>query len=40
MCILFFIPGTPKDLLTYIGFLLPIPPMKFILIATFLDFHL
>lgn len=38
MCILFFIPGTPKDLLTYIGFLLPIPPMKFILIATFFRF--
>lgn len=38
MCILFFTPGTPKDLLTYIGFLLPIPPIKFILIATFLRF--
>ena len=35
MCILFFTPGTPKDLLTYIGFLFPIPPIKFILIATF-----
>lgn len=38
MCILFFTPGTPKDLLTYIGFLFPIPPIKFILIATFLRF--
>ena len=35
MFILFFIPGTPKDLLTYIGALLPIKPIKFILIATF-----
>lgn len=33
--ILFFIPGTPKDLLVYIGGLLPIKPFKFILIATF-----
>ena len=35
MCILFIIPGTPKDLLTFLGGLLPIKPLKFILIATF-----
>ena len=35
MIILFLIVGTPKDLLTYIGGLLPISPIKFILIATF-----
>lgn len=33
--VLFLIVGTPKDLLTYIGGLLPINPIKFILIATF-----
>lgn len=33
--VLFLIVGTPKDLLTYIGGLLPISPIKFILIATF-----
>ena len=38
MFILFFIPGTPKDLLVYIGGLLPIRPLKFILIATFARF--
>ena len=36
--ILFFIPGTPKDLLTYLGGLLPIKPIKFILISTFARF--
>ena len=30
MLILFLIPGTPKDLLTYIGGLLPIKPIHFI----------
>lgn len=35
MLILFLIPGTPKDLLVYIGGLLPIKPSKFILISTF-----
>lgn len=35
MFILFFIPGTPKDLLVYIGALLPIKPLRFILISTF-----
>lgn len=34
MLILFLIPGTPKDLLTYIGGLLPIKPIHFILIST------
>ncbi len=32
--ILFFIPGTPKDLLTYISALLPIKPLDFIVIST------
>lgn len=32
--ILFFIPGTPKDLLTYIAALLPIRPLDFIIIST------
>lgn len=36
--IAFFIPGTPKDLFTYIGGLLPIKPIKFLLIATFARF--
>lgn len=35
MFILFFIPGTPKDLLVYMGGLLPIKPLRFILISTF-----
>ena len=38
MTILFFIPGTPKDLLVYIGGLLPIKPSRFILISTFARF--
>lgn len=38
MIILFFIPGTPKDLLQYIGALLPIKPIRFILISTFARF--
>lgn len=33
--ILFFIPGTPKDALTYIAPVAPIHPVKYILIATF-----
>lgn len=33
--ILFFIPGTPKDALTYIAPIAPIHPLKYILIATF-----
>ncbi|MDR0979099.1 MAG: VTT domain-containing protein [Lachnospiraceae bacterium] len=36
--ILFLIPGTPKDLLVFIGGLLPINPFKFILISTFARF--
>ena len=33
--ILFLIPGTPKDLLVYIAGLLPVQPLRFILISTF-----
>ncbi|MDO4282285.1 MAG: VTT domain-containing protein [Clostridia bacterium] len=36
--ILFFIPGTPKDLFTYIGGMIPIKPLKFLLISTFARF--
>lgn len=36
--ILFFIPGTPKDLLTYIAALLPIKPLEFIIISTIARF--
>ena len=35
MVILFLIPGTPKDLLVYIAGLLPIKPLRFVLISTF-----
>lgn len=38
MFILFLIPGTPKDLLVYIAGLLPIKPMRFILISTIARF--
>ena len=38
MIVLFLIPGTPKDLLVYIGGLLPIKPSRFILISTFVRF--
>ena len=38
LLILFLIPGTPKDLLVYIGGLLPIKPIRFILISTFARF--
>ena len=38
MIILFLIPGTPKDLLLYVGGLLPINPLRFILISTFARF--
>lgn len=38
VCILFFIPGTPKDLMVYLGGLLPIKPIRFILISTFVRF--
>lgn len=38
MLILFLIPGTPKDLLVYIAGLLPIKPLKFIIISTFARF--
>lgn len=36
--ILYFIPGTPKDIFTYIGGLIPIKPMNFLLISTFARF--
>ena len=35
MLILFLIPGTPKDLLAYLAGLLPVNPLRFILISTF-----
>lgn len=38
LLILFLIPGTPKDILVYIAGLLPINPLKFILISTFIRF--
>ena len=34
MIILFMVPGTPKDLLVYIAALLPIKPIRFILISS------
>lgn len=36
--ILFILPATPKDLLVYIGGLLPVKPWRFILISTFVRF--
>ena len=38
LCVLFFLPATPKDLFVYIGGLLPIKPLRFILISTFVRF--
>lgn len=38
LCLLFFIPGLPKDIIVYVGGLLPIKPLRFILIATFMRF--
>lgn len=38
LLILFLIPGTPKDLLVYLGGILPIKPVRFILISTFARF--
>jgi len=38
MIILFFIPGTPKDLLTYVAGLLPVRPVRFSLFATIARF--
>ena len=35
MLILFLIPGTPKDLLVYVAGLLPIKPLRFLIISTF-----
>lgn len=36
--ILFFLPGTPKDLLVYIAGLLPIKPSRFFILSTFARF--
>ena len=36
--ILFFIPGTPKDLFVYLAGLLPVNPVKFLMISTFARF--
>ena len=38
LCVLFFLPATPKDLFVYIGGLLPVKPIRFILISTFVRF--
>lgn len=38
LLILFLIPGTPKDLFTYVAGLLPIKPSHFFLISTFCRF--
>lgn len=38
LCVLFFLPATPKDLFVYVGGLLPIKPPKFILISTLVRF--
>lgn len=38
LCILFFLPATPKDLFVYIGGLLPVKPLRFILISTLVRF--
>ena len=38
MIILFVLPGTPKDLLVYLGALLPIDPVRFIIITTLARF--
>lgn len=36
--LVFFIPGTPKDLFVYIAGILPIKPVKFLMISTFARF--
>ena len=38
MLILFLIPGMPKDILVYIGGILPVKPSRFLAIATFARF--
>lgn len=38
MLVLFLIPGTPKDFLIYIAGLLPLKPMRFLMISTFARF--
>ena len=38
LCLIFLLPGIPKDLFVYIGGLLPVKPLRFILIATLVRF--
>lgn len=38
LCLIFLLPGTPKDLFVYLGGLLPVKPLRFILIATLVRF--
>lgn len=38
LCLLFFLPASPKDLFVYVGGLLPVKPIRFILISTFARF--
>lgn len=38
LCVLFMMPASPKDLMVYLGGLLPIKPLKFILISSFVRF--
>lgn len=38
LCLVFLLPGTPKDLFVYLGGLLPVKPLRFILIATLVRF--
>lgn len=38
LIIIFFIPATPKDFLVYLGGILPVKPLHFILISTFARF--
>lgn len=38
MIVLFLIPGTPKDILVYLAGMLPIKPLRFILISTLIRF--
>lgn len=38
LCLVFLLPGTPKDLFVYLGGLLPVKTLRFILIATLVRF--
>lgn len=38
LCLVFLLPGTPKDLFVYLGGLLPVKPLRFILISTLVRF--